>query len=404
MEDGASGSGLQATQQPDMDQMMADASSDEEVEEVVAPKGKYPCLRCKENVSKGGVRCNTCHLWVHTKCQKISKELYNILKNPKRFGGQVCWNCDSCMASAMRLEAKMTSLETRFNEVEERMAKSEGAVQGVEKKVDNMEKRMASVEDQVAKERERLERERVEEMRERDIRKKNVIMHRVEEAGENVKTYEERRNWDTEKCEEIFTTLKLNLNRENIKFCRRVGEKGEEPRPLIVGLYREFQKEDILDAAGGLKDTPLSEVGIMPDLTKEQRSDEAEMIQEETRRNEEMSDEDRAKNWFWRAVGRRGEKRLVRGKAREGDRENQWRGGGQRGRGALLPSTGRRGGTWNPRGRGGARERNGEREALIDYVRGGAARTRLGSKRNREGDEEVERVRPPQPEAGTTAQ
>ena len=106
------------------------------------------------------------------------------------------------------------------------------------------------VEEQAANERERLRKERVNETREREIRKKNVIMHRVEEAGEEVETYEERRNWDVRKCEEIFTTLKLNLTGENIKFCRRVGERGEEPRPLIVGMFREYQKEDIMDAAG----------------------------------------------------------------------------------------------------------------------------------------------------------
>ena len=170
-----------------------------------------------------------------------------------------------------------------------------------------------------------------------------------------------------------------------------------------MGLYREYQKEDILDAAPGLKDTPFAEVGIMPDLTQEQRRDEAEMVQEAHRRNEEMSEEDKAKNWFWRAVGRRGEKRLVRGTAREGDREREnrmtTRGGGQRGRGGTLPSTGPRGGQWNPRGRGAGRGRQGEREDLLQYVRGGGVgRTRLASKRNREGDKEIERARPPPPE------
>ena len=341
------------------------------------------------------------------KCQNISKEFYNILKNPTRFGGQVCWNCDSCLASATRLEAKMNLLETRFSEVEERMVRSEGIVQGVERRMDQVEKRQDNVEEKAAMERERLRKERVEETREREIRKKNVIMHQVEEAGEEATSYEDRRNWDVKKCEEIFTALQVNLTGENIKFCRRVGEKGEEPRPLIVGLYREYQKEDILDAAGGLKNTLLAEVGIMPDLTQEQRRDELEMVQEAQRRHEEMSEEDRAKNGFWRAVGRRGEKRLVRGISREGDREREnrrtTRGGGQRGRGGTLPTTGPRGGPWHPRGRGAVRGRQGEREDLLQYVRGGGAggpaRTRLASKRNREGDEEIERARPPAPES-----
>ena len=43
---------------------------------------------------------------------------------------------------------------------------------------------------------------------------------------------------------------------------------------MIVGLFREYQKEDILDAARELRNTPLADVGIMPDLTQEQRRDE----------------------------------------------------------------------------------------------------------------------------------
>ena len=53
-------------------------------------------------------------------------------------------------------------------------------------------------------------------------------------------------------------------------------------------------------------------------------------------------------------------------------------------------------------------ERSGGREDLLEYVRGGGvggARTRLASKRNREGDEEEEeRTRPQPPEASATAQ
>ena len=164
--------------------------SDSEEEETVegtaaeaAKSGKYPCIRCKNNFTKASVRCNTCHLWVHTKCQRISKELYSILRNPGRFGGIVTWNCDSCAASAVRLERRMVAIETKFNEVEGRMEKNENKFMEVEKRVDTVEKRQEKVEDLLAKERERARRERVEETRERDVRKRNVVMHGIEEAG-----------------------------------------------------------------------------------------------------------------------------------------------------------------------------------------------------------------------------
>ena len=55
---------------------------------------------------------------------------------------------------------------------------------------------------------ERLRRERVEEMRERELRRKNVVLHRVDEAGDWAKTAEERREWDAKSIENIFRALK----------------------------------------------------------------------------------------------------------------------------------------------------------------------------------------------------
>ena len=141
--------------------MDEDESDSEDIRDEVttAAKGKYPRIRCKNNVTKAGVRCNTCHLWVHTKCQSISKELYAILRNPGRFGGVVTWNCDSCAASALRLEKRMVAIETKFNEVEGRMDRNEINVVAVEKRMETIERRQDKVEDMLARERESQERE-----------------------------------------------------------------------------------------------------------------------------------------------------------------------------------------------------------------------------------------------------
>jgi hypothetical protein len=154
-------------------------------------------------------------------------------------------------------------------------------------------------------------------MRERDIRRRNVVMHRVGEAGEEVRTVEERKAWDLRSVGNILGALRMDFNCENgVKFCRRVGERGEGPRPLIVGLKREWQKEDLLEKARELRNTTFSDVAIIPDLTKEQRKEEAEMVDEMERRNSELSQEDRAKNLEWSVVGARGERRLVKGPVR----------------------------------------------------------------------------------------
>jgi hypothetical protein len=45
--------------------------------------------------------------------------------------------------------------------------------------------------------------------------------------------------------EDIFKVLELDLSREDNKFCRRVGEKGQAPRALIVGFYTEYTKSTL---------------------------------------------------------------------------------------------------------------------------------------------------------------
>jgi hypothetical protein len=139
----------------------------------------------------------------------------------------------------------------------------------------------------------------------------------------------------------------MDFSYENgVKFCRRVGERGEGPRPLIVGLKREWQKEDLLEKARDLRNTTFSEVVIIPDLTKEKRKEEAEMVSEVERRNNELSLEDRAKNLEWSVVGARGQRRMIKGpvRMRGGRGAVRGAGGGQPMRGGaarapeLLPA------------------------------------------------------------------
>jgi hypothetical protein len=281
---------------------------------------KYPCIKCKRNVGRNSVRCKTCQLWIHSECGGISKEIFNILANPAKYGtAGITWNCDSCMASAARLEARMNALEGRFQQVEHKVVMQEGAIQETAKRMDSVEVRQNKVEQALEQERERIRRERAEEMRERETRRRNVIMHRVGEAGEGVNTAEARKNWDLKSCENIFRALEMDFNTDNaVKFCRRVGEKGTGPRPLIVGLKREWQKEDLLDKAKNLRNTQFADIVIIPDLMKEQRREEADMCSEVERRNlSDLTEDDVAKNLQWMVVGARGERRIVKGILRE---------------------------------------------------------------------------------------
>jgi hypothetical protein len=72
-----------------------------------------------------------------------------------------------------------------------------------------------------------------EEYREREARKVNLIMHRVRES--EAVSAELRREADTLECGKIFRAAGVSEQDSEIKACRRLGEKGNDPRPLVKG-------------------------------------------------------------------------------------------------------------------------------------------------------------------------
>ena len=167
--------------------------------------------------------------------------------------------------------------------------------------------------------------------------KTNIIMHRVAEAQEEFRTAEEKRRVDTEECRKIFRVLDMEKEGdEDITFCRRIGERGEEPRPLVVVLRTEEAKRKLLGRARNLRDSIYQDVGIVPDLTVAQRNEEYQLAEEAERRNEEeLTQEDISKNLKWLVVGPRGAKKIIKGvprNAQPATRGTGWRGRGRGGR------------------------------------------------------------------------
>ena len=295
-----------------------------------APKPKHPCLRCRGAVTKEhkSVQCQTCQFWVHTECQGISDEVFRILADPDSFGG-VCWNCDSCLASSARLERTVVALETRVKAAETVSTQAINEIKRVDSDIALLRKEMEEVKNKVKDTAELRMEEYVtkEELREREARKTNIIMHRVAEPSEEYRTMEERRRVDTEECRKIFKELDMEKEgEEDISFCRRIGEKGEDPRPMVVVLRTEEAKRKLLGRAPNLRYSNYQEIGIVPDLTVEQRREEHKLTEEAERRNvEELTPEDISKNLRWMVVGQRGSRRLIKGVPKE---HQAWRGRG----------------------------------------------------------------------------
>ena len=211
----------------------------------------------------------------------------------------------------------------------------------------------------------RLERKMALELREREARRLNLIMHGVPEQRDSITNNSKRMDRDKADCEKVFRAMGARTKAADLRFCRRIGEKGQNPRPIVFGVELEADRKHILNLAKELRNTNFECVTIVPDLTRGQRKDEQELREEADRLNEQLTTEDRNKNLKWIVVGRRGEKRLIKGTEREylggrEERQNIPRGGGP-------PSSN----TWRPSSETGARPRTGANERQSENYRNG---------------------------------
>jgi len=157
----------------------------------------------------------------------------------------------------------------------------------------------------------------MDEMEDRETRRLNLVFHGVGECPADAAGGAERIEWDRASCQNIFRELCLSTTAGDIKFCRRLGEKREAARPLLVGFFTDGERGNVLRSAPRLASSKFSEVQVVPDLTKKQRDREAGLREEMQRRNEVLSEEDAAKNLQWAVVGGRGERRLIKTTARQ---------------------------------------------------------------------------------------
>ncbi len=98
---------------------------------------------------------------------------------------------------------------------------------------------------------------------------------------------------DKEECEKVFRAMGSKARRSDIRFCRRLGEKGEDDRPLLLGTTSETIKSEVLDHAKGLQNTDYQDIGIAPDQTKKQKQAEIRLAEEVKRKNrDELTEQD----------------------------------------------------------------------------------------------------------------
>ena len=295
-------------------------------------KGGPGKLLCNNEVKdgEGGVECEKCGRWFHSKCQDLSKGAMTALN---KWHGTLLWLCDACNKSLkdkpqprsyiskdqdlIRLEEKIKKLEAivRHNsstltdsiknqekmftvqckvldKLETTSAEntqqqrtyaetlrgiSTEVVKEVTQKIDKMPQTTVPVQ------RNREEIAGVlDEFHDKEKRKLNIIIHNLQEA--EGQTQSDKRKNDEEK----FTGMIKNGLKLVVKCANsfRIGKKTEDkPRLLLVTLTNLDDKVNILRSAAALRSTTeWDNVYITPDLTWQEREKARALRQELARR------------------------------------------------------------------------------------------------------------------------
>jgi len=204
-------------------------------------------------------------------------------------------------------------VETRLNAVEERTGAVEERTKLVEAKVDNAVLVAEQAKGAAVVLKDDITKIIFEELSEREDKKNNIILHSVGEAASTDPAV--ARKWDEDSFNNVTEAIGVNLTfQECATFSRRLGAgTGKRARPLLIGLKKDKHKAAILSCASKLALTNLRRVSVVPDLTRKQREMDEEVRKEADRKNrDELTEEDRAKNLRWVAVGRKGARKVVK--------------------------------------------------------------------------------------------
>ena len=291
--------------------------------------GKSLCNN-KVKDGEGGVECEKCGFWFHSKCQGLSKGAMTVLN---KWHGTLVWLCDTCNKSLKDKQQPRTRIpeEQDFSRLEEKIKKLESIVRHnsstLTDSIKNQEKMftvqckvldklettsaensqqqrtyaeaLRGISTEVVKEITQkinkmpqttvpVQRNREEiagvldEFHDKEKRKLNIIIHNLQEAEGHTQA-------DKRKSDEVkFTGMIKNGLKLVVKCANyfRIGKKSEEkPRLLLVTLTNLEDKMNILRSAAILRSTTeWDNVYITPDLTWQEREKARALRQELARR------------------------------------------------------------------------------------------------------------------------
>ena len=265
--------------------------------------------------------------WCHASCSDLDPQVIKYFDTQFATTGTHSWSCTGCNVAYTAMNKRIRQLENKQIELEKALKTNQEETTRNTGRLDGVEKEMADMKNAAKKDKEDIVKKTTSEwsreMMERESRKGNMVIYGLPEPPADVTAGPERQRRDKTTVGNLFQAMKVDVKNDNVKFAARVGKVTESvntnPRPLRMSFRDHSIREKVFSGARNLPDTNFHAVSIVPDLTDMQRREDKELFKEAERLNEEM-DADQSENYFYRCVGRRGERTIV--KLRRTDRNS----------------------------------------------------------------------------------
>jgi len=285
--------------------------------------------KCRKGVISGDeiLKCAECDQSFHIQCQNITRTRFKKIQelNEDEIADGIEWRCDKCRVIRKefgKIVKQMDELENRAKDMMERVRidlteqmilwkteilkemsaernnmetkLTEEVTKTLEVERKNVEKTLEDRKiNQNSKDVEEILNDRLKEEEEKKKRSKNLLIFGVEESAGVAST--ESNQKDKEAINKIMNLLKIN---ENLTITRLGKKKENSIRPLLVTAKDERTKWHIISKGKMLKESEeYKKVYISPDLTQNERKNEAILKMTLKTRREESAKNDDGRSW-----------------------------------------------------------------------------------------------------------
>jgi len=238
------------------------------------------CGGCKKEVrgNQNGISCDACGVWYHCGCIKVSQEEYRMIQ---KMANRITWTCGRCGVDIKKQNELLKSENQKLMKEIDEMKKIIHEIDGKVEKIgeDMKEKIIKEVKKEVIEE--------LAEEEEKKIKKRNLVIYKVEESKKDLG--KEREREDVEFCKSLFING-VGVENFEIEKTVRLGKTEENRnRPLLVILKDKESKYEILNNAKKLKrneNVKFQSTYITPDLTRKERENRKKLMDEIMRRRQ----------------------------------------------------------------------------------------------------------------------